>query len=393
METTAMSDNQKHRNREARYASWQHSSDNRGRKPNQKMKPFTILTYLWRYSDENHLLSAHDISDAFEHLDCQPERRAIYRDIKDINKTLLALQEDTWIDEAEGMLAEDDSNELKSIVYDPHKKGYYLQRRPLDFYDIQILAQSICSSKFISQSYSRRLIETVCTFLSEYQAKEIMDSCFLYDNEKIDNSHILYNISTICKAMSSDLNGQPHVKEKISFDYWEYAIDELANRLISKTYERKTVSPYQLLTKNGDIYLLAFNDTSAKITPYKVSHMSKVSLSGEARTGENIFNSLDLQTYSQSGFTSYGILKQHVAIQFLNNHFDAAVERFGTKKARYSTSDNDCFIVDVDVEINSAFYNWLLSFGFEAKILKPEWVAEAFLKHIDRIKNNYNEKP
>ena len=51
----------KHRKREARYFSWQGDKDNRGRKADQKMKPFLTLAYLWKYSDENHVLSARDI--------------------------------------------------------------------------------------------------------------------------------------------------------------------------------------------------------------------------------------------------------------------------------------------------------------------------------------------
>jgi len=69
----------------------------------------------------------------------------------------------------------------------------------------------------------------------------------------------------------------------------------------------------------------------------------------------------------------------------------AVVERFGSTGA-FRRIDSEYFEVTAHVETNSQFYNWLLTFGTEAKILKPEWAAEAFLKHINKIKNIYNEK-
>lgn len=63
------------------------------------------------------------------------------------------------------------------------------------------------------------------------------------------------------------------------------------------------------------------------------------------------------------------------------------------ENSSYAAVDSDHFVADVNVEIENAFFNWLLTFGTEAKILKPEWAAEAFLKHIDNIRNTYMTKP
>lgn len=80
-------------------------------------------------------------------------------------------------------------------------------------------------------------------------------------------------------------------------------------------------------------------------------------------------------------------------MQFQNSHLGTVVERFGTEIAKYAKSGSDHFTVGVDVEIGSSLNNWLLSFGSEAKILKPDWAVEALLRHIDNIKNAYTTKP
>ena len=42
------------------------TADNRGNKFNQKVKPYMVLQYLLKYTDENHLVTANDIVDALK---------------------------------------------------------------------------------------------------------------------------------------------------------------------------------------------------------------------------------------------------------------------------------------------------------------------------------------
>lgn len=365
---------------------------NCGRKLDQRMKSFIIFAIFWKYSDESHALSANALRDLASIFGLEAERRSIYRDINDINRTLLALEEETWLDCIDYMLSEEGGKELLPIIYDPHKKGYYFKLRPFDFYDVQMLAQCVCSSKFVSKSQSERLIDMIGNFVSNYQSDQIEQTSFLIDSEKANGSSAGYNISTINDAMSPNLNGSTHIAEKISFDYLEYVIDETAGKPVLRSGGKKIVSPFQLLTKDGDIYLLAYDDSSEKMTTYRVTRMTNISLAEEARIGEAIFKNMDFDAFYRNGFAVYEAAPQYVTMHFQNRHLDAVVARFGTEKAKYAKSSDDHFIVGVDAEIGCSLYNWLLSFGTGAKILKPEWAAEAFLKHIDKIKNAYNGK-
>lgn len=366
---------------------------NCGRKPDQRMKSFIILALLWKYSDENHELAAHELRDLANSFSIKTERRSIYRDIKDINRALLALEEETGIYAIDDILDEEGNDELLPIIYDPHQKGYYFKHRPFDFYDVQMLAQCVCSSKFVSKNHANRLIDMMCNFVSNHQGDEIKQTSFLIDSGKTTGSSAMYSISIINDAMSPSLNGSAHIAEKISFDYLEYVIDEMTGKPVLRSGGKRIASPFQLLTKDGDIYLLAYDDSSEKMATYRVSHMTNVSLTGEARTGELIFKDMDLEAYYRNGFAVYAVAPQHVGIQFQNRHLDTVVERFGTEKSKYAMSGSNWFTVDVDTEIGPSLYNWLLTFGTEAKILKPERAAEAFLKHIDDIRNNYTTKP
>ena len=80
-----------------------------GKKPNQKLKPYLVMQILMRKTDENHCMTADQIVADLEKFGVDAERRSIYRDVDDINKVLLAVDEDCTVQEAEDLIAEDET--------------------------------------------------------------------------------------------------------------------------------------------------------------------------------------------------------------------------------------------------------------------------------------------
>lgn len=69
------------------------TNPNHGRKANQKMKPYLVMEYLMRNTDENHAAPADAIVEYLrDDLGIDAERRSIYRDIEEINKALWLLE-------------------------------------------------------------------------------------------------------------------------------------------------------------------------------------------------------------------------------------------------------------------------------------------------------------
>ena len=106
-----------------------------GKQTNQKLKLYVVLQYLLKYSDENNTKSAYDIIGYLEDCGISAERRSIYRDIEDINRIMLMLQEDIDLDEVDMMFEEaaesgdeEELNELKTVLYDKNKKGFYVRQ-------------------------------------------------------------------------------------------------------------------------------------------------------------------------------------------------------------------------------------------------------------------------
>ena len=361
-----------------------------GKKPNQKLKPYVVLQYLLKYTDENNVATAFDIIGYLkEDCDIDAERRSIYRDIEEINTVALMLEEECTIGQAAEMLADDEDGELKLVVYDKKKKGFYVRQRKYDLNDIRLLAECVYSSKFISQGQADRLADVVCEFVSEHQADKIRHNAFLTDRVKTNNRQVLANIATINEAMSRKIDGEPHTPEKITFKYLKYSVGDMSKQVERRRGAKYIVSPFQLLINDGNYYLLAFDDYSKEMRTYRVDRMKDVDPMGEPREGEEDFKKIDLRTYTQRVFSMYGGEQKLVEIRFINPLLDAVVDRFGTKDVQYAKVDETHFSVTAKVEISDQFFGWLLGFGRKAKLLYPEDVLEQFRTYMDRIREMY----
>ena len=368
----------------------------RGKKENQKLKPYIVLQFLLKHTDELHVATADDIVGYLEECGIKAERRSIYRDIADINRIILMLQEEVdlkrvgqMIAEAEKSGDEEEINELKTVLYDKHRKGFYVRQRKFDINDIRLLAECVYSAKFIAEGQARRLVDVVCEFVSEQQAAKIRHDAFLTDRVKTDNKGVLNNIAAINEAMSHNIDELPHTPEKITFKYTKYSIGDMSKQVDRRKGERYTVSPFKLLINDGNYYLLAFDEYSQKMRTYRVDRMKDIRFTGTPRDGYEDFEQIDLNTYTKRVFSMYGGTEKVVQIRFINPLLDAVVDRFGTKDVQYSKVDDTHFSVMAKVEISEQFFGWILGFGKKAKLISPDDVVGQFREYIDKIREMY----
>ena len=357
-----------------------------GKKKNQKLKAYLVLQFLMRHSDENNTVSAEDIVAHLMECGIYAERRSIYRDIEEINKALLIVDEEMTAQEAEEAIKEDESQKL--VIYDKHSKGFYVRQRRYDLNDIRLLAECIYSAKFLAEGQAKRLADVVCEFVSEYQAMTIKHDALLTDRVKTNNRSVINNIATINEAMSKELDGQRHTPEKISFKYLKSTINDVSQQVERRKGNRYVVSPYKLLINDGNYYLLAFDDKKQKMRTYRVDRMKGVDRTGEPREGLKEFMAIDLKSYTQRVFSMYSGNQQRVTLRFINPLLDTAIERFGAA-AVYSKADDKHFTVEADVEISDQFFGWLLGFGNRVKLLKPQPLVDEFAAYIDKIRQMY----
>lgn len=369
------------------------TNPNHGRKANQKMKPYLVMEYLMRNTDENHAAPADAIVEYLrDDLGIDAERRSIYRDIEEINKALWLLEnanDDVTIFDAEEAIEDDENDAEKFIVYDKHLKGFRVVRRKYELSDIRLMAECIYASRYISQSEAERLVDIIKGFVSDEQAKEIRTDALVTARQRTLNKSTLRNVSTIYDAMSKMIDGDKHTPEKISFQYLKYTIDDLEKQTERRKGAKYIVSPYKLIINDGNYYLIAFDENSQQIRTYRVDRMKAINRLGTPRDGAEAFAAIDMKTYTQRTFSMFGGERERVSIRFVSSLLDTAVERFGRYNVSYSRSDDHHFNVSADVEISDQFFGWLCGFGTKAKLLFPQAVAEEFVAYLEKISKMY----
>lgn len=365
-----------------------------GKRNNHKMKPYYVYDYLMRETDAMHVASAKMISaHLLENYGIQSEIRSIYKDIEEINIAMLMTLRDAYgepkvssFEKAKALLA-DDKN--KTVIYDPHRKGFYVRRRHYKLDDIRILAECIYAAKFIDEKRAKRLVNVVCDLTSEHNAKTIRRDALLLDRVKTENVAIYESVNLISAAMSRTRGKKIHTPEKIKFKYLSYTLQGNMKRTERRKGEWYVVSPYKLLISDGNYYLMGYDDKTHKIMNYRVDRMKDVELTGEERSGEEDFKALNIEAYLQEHFGMYQGEREHVKIRALNMLLDTFVDRFGTRDVIYAKDDDKHFTAIVNVAVSNQFFGWLCGLGKKVQIISPIKVRKQFIEYIDNIREKY----
>lgn len=361
--------------------------NSRGKKPNQKLKPYLVLKFLEKYSDEEHTFDGEAIANAMiEDYGIFAEKRSVYRDIKDINKAYIMQRDDVDVHEAEKILSKG-YDEDKVILYNAAKKGYYWQDRKYTTEDLQLLAECINSAKFLSKKASEKLINIIEEDLSVSQKETLNTDVFLIDRIK-SNKNIIYDISKINAAMSTKLDGIPHTPKKISFYYQKYSISNVREQIDRRKGETYIVSPFRLIINDGNYYLLGYSDKFKKMRTYRVDRMKGLEILDSDREGEEIYKKIDIKDFIERKFSMFDGTVEKVKIQFTKDLLDSFIDRFGSNKV-YGIVDSNHYYISTFIEVSPPFFGWLCGFGNKVKIIEPLNVVNQFQKHLQKIIDKY----
>lgn len=336
---------------------------NNGKKENQKLKTLFVAKFLMENTDENHSASAGDIVDYLnEECGISADRRSIYRDIA-------ALRDAFGMDIEGG-----------------RGGRYRLVSRSFHIDDLKTIAECIRAAKFISDSKSKEIIESLESLCSIYQADDLKADVFLVDRVKTTQKGTLSILSMINEAMARSIDGKQHTPEKISFKYLHHTIDEIHSAVDSRKGSMHKVSPFRLILNDGYYYLLAFDDKVQEMRTFRVDRMKDVRLLNEPRNGAEEYDQIDIKQYTRRVFGMYSGEKHMVSLRFTNDLINAVYDRFGNGEGIiYRKEDSKHFVVIVEVETSPQFYGWLCSFGNKVKIMNPKSVRDEFEDYLRSI--------
>lgn len=220
----------------------------RGKKENQKMKPYLVMKYLLQETCEGKVKSGAEICEyLFEECGIEAERRSVYTDIEAINNALYIAEHNADIFEAEEAMKNEDN---RYVLYDPHKKGFYVKKRLYDEIDIRIIAECIYSSRFLDERYASRLVDIVSGLLGENKVRNIRHDLNTFQRIKHTDTSLFEKIQIISQARKK--------KKKLRFDYRGLTIND-KNKIVQEPIGNFLVNPYTLFLKEGIYFLIAYD--------------------------------------------------------------------------------------------------------------------------------------
>ncbi len=322
----------------------------------QKLKILYILKLLAERTDENHAISTPEIIEALEKEGVRVERKTIYADIQ-------ALQDFGY-------------DILVSKKRD--NSGYYMASRDFELAELKLLVDAVQSSKFITAKKSTDLIAKLEKLVSAHEARQLRRQVYVSERNKNSNESIYYSVDDIHRAMQEN--------KKIRFQYYDWGVDKQMHfRKDGAFYE---VSPFFLVWKDENYYLVAYDEKAECMKHYRVDKMHALSVSKQQREGNEAAKSINPAIYTQQNFGMFAGEEQMITLQFPQSQIGIVIDRFG-KEIDIRKREGELCSARVKVAVSNPFFGWITGLGGQIKILKPEQVVSDYKEYLSKIMKEY----
>ena len=323
-----------------------------GRSSDQRTKLLHILEYLLENTDENHFVKNADIQKYLSNRGIGADQRTVVSDIK-------TLQDYGY-----------------EVEYDYREKAYHIISRDFELYQLQLLIDSVQSSKFIPQKEAKELSDKIKKLASRNERILLERRNYVANRVRSLNDSVFYHIDDIHSAIADGW--------KLSFHYFTYDLQK--NKKYYKHGEDYIVSPYALVWNDDNYYLLAHH--AGMMKHFRVDKMDDIKIVKERREGVEAFKALKLSERSLKVFSMYGGTEETITLRFSNNLIGVVIDRFG-RDIRISPDDDRHFKITVKVEVSPQFYGWLCGLGTGVRIIHPEEVAQKMGEYVRSIAKMY----
>lgn len=310
-----------------------------------------ILDYLQKHTDETHDATTPQLIDYLAANGIKAERKSIYSDIQ----TLV----DFGYDIVRGP--------------GPHD-GYQLLSRDFELAEVKLLVDLVQSSKFITTRKSRELIRKLQHFVSENDARKLQRQVVVTDRNKTLNENIYYSVDVIYSAIANN--------RQIHFQYFDWDVHkQMIPRKDGAIYE---VSPWLLTWDDENYYLVAYDSAAACMKHYRVDKMLHIELSESPRAGRDLFEQIDVASYSKKTFGMFAGEEETIQLRCDNSLIGVIVDRFGSDVALRPYDDTHA-LARMNIAVSPQFFGWLAGLSGRVTIYAPQSLAVSYKGYLQRL--------
>lgn len=323
----------------------------------QKRKILYLMKVFTERTDENHPMTVKDLITYLDSYGIAVERKTIYDDIETLK-----------------LFGMDIMNRREK------PSGFYLASRNFELSELKLLVDAVQSSKFITEKKSVQLIRKLESLVSVHEAKSLQRQVFVESGVKTVNESIFYNVDEIHNAISDNC--------QISFQYYEWTVSKEMH--LRKNGERYLISPWCLIWKDENYYLVGLDEKSGIVKHYRVDKMLRVNKETAKRNGEEIFADFDAAKFAAKTFGMFGGHEENISIEFANHFIGVVIDHFGKDVIIHKKNDTH-FIVSIRINVSGQFFGWLAGLGPGAKIVSPLPVKKEYINFLKKSLENYDD--
>lgn len=259
---------------------------------------------------------------------------------------------------------------LKELGYEIEwDNGVYLASRIFEESELRLLIDGVLSSKYISPSHSKDLIDKLCSLGSEHFKEHVKNIYSVNDWNKTDNVAVFYNIDIIDEALDK--------KRQITFDYNKYNAD---GKLVKSAWHKE--SPIQMMLKNQNYYLMAYNEKWHNVHYIRLDKITNIKITDDVATSitdvEGYKTGINYKEISSS--LPYMFSDKPERVEFLANKciIDQVIDWFG--KVDYKDK-GDNYLITTKVSPHAMKY-WALQYLDFVEVLYPDSLREEIKQTI-----------
>lgn len=248
--------------------------------------------------------------------------------------------------------------------------------------EIYLLCDAVRSARFISAKKTRELILKLHSMLSINQAIRNKSSVYFTAADKCGNEGLYYNIDKISSAIEH--------RKQIKLVYSSRSLN--SSREIIRDSKEMVINPYAL-TWQDDYYYLVGNHTkydnllhlrldriiSVEITGNPARHFSEVSEYTE------FFDTAD---YTNKLFGMYSGELCEIELRCNNSITEQVLDRFSENIYIKKKDDNE-FSFTVKAALSKALVTWIINYGADLKVQKPEILRDMVKNRAREVLENY----
>ena len=303
-----------------------------------KLRPFYIAKILHERTDEEHTLSTTQIIEILEsEYGISSHRQTIKTDIEMLRQFGFEIEE------------------IKST-----QNRYNMFARTFDTPELKLLIDAVESSKFITSSKSRELVEKISSLTSEHVAAALKRNVSCEGRIKPGNEKVYIILDTINDAINKN--------KKISFQYFQYNVKK--EKKLKHNGKPYVITPLHLVWNGDCYYMVGVYDYQQRLGSFRVDRIAKqpLILDEDGTPAPEDFN---IDQYINTTFRMYNSEHEEVELICDNDVMDAIIDRFGEDVTTYA-NDMTSFRSVVNIAISHVFYSWVFGFGGKVRIKGPE---------------------